>query len=55
VIFEWDARNAAANLKKHRIAFEDAATVFLNPLAATFSDPDHSSDEHRERSPSVLQ
>jgi uncharacterized DUF497 family protein len=29
VIFEWDARKAAANLKKHRVAFEDALTVFL--------------------------
>ena len=48
MIFEWDARKAAANLKKHRIAFENAATVFLNPLAATFPDPDHSLDEQRE-------
>ena len=45
---EWDARKAAANLKKHRVAFEDAATVFLDPLATTFSDPDHSPEEHRE-------
>lgn len=48
VIFEWDARKAAANLKKHRVAFEDAATVFLDPLAMTFLDPEHSVDEHRE-------
>ena len=41
---EWDARKVAANLKKHRVAFEDAATVFLDPLATTF--PDHSPEEH---------
>ena len=46
--FEWDARKAAANLKKHRVAFEDAATVFLDPLAITFPDPDHSADGNRE-------
>jgi uncharacterized DUF497 family protein len=45
---EWDARKAAANLKKHRVAFEDAATVFLDPLTTTFPDPDHSAQEHRE-------
>ena len=33
--FEWDARKAAANFTKHAIAFEDAATVFLDPLATT--------------------
>ena len=46
--FEWDARKAAANFTKHAIAFEDAATVFLDPLATTFPDPDHSLEEHRE-------
>lgn len=46
--FEWDARKAAANFKKHRIAFADAATVFLDPLAITFLDPSHSLDENRE-------
>ena len=46
--FEWDSRKAAANLKKHAIAFENAATVFLDPLATTFPDPDHSLDESRE-------
>jgi uncharacterized DUF497 family protein len=48
VTFEWDARKAAANFKKHGIAFEDAATVFLDPLATTFPDSDHSLDENRE-------
>ncbi len=46
--FEWDARKAAANFTKHAIAFEDAATVFLDPLATTFPDPDHSKEERRE-------
>jgi uncharacterized DUF497 family protein len=42
---EWDSRRAAANLKKDHVAFADAATVFLDPLAMTFLDPEHSSDE----------
>lgn len=48
VTFEWDARKAAANFKKHGVAFEDASSVFFDPLAMTFPDPDHSLDEHRE-------
>jgi len=48
VTVEWNASKAAANLKKHRISFEEAATVFRDPLAMTFSDPDHSLEEHRE-------
>ena len=48
MVFEWDAGKAAANLKKHRVSFEDAATVFLDPFALTFPDPDHSLDERRE-------
>jgi uncharacterized DUF497 family protein len=45
--FEWDADKAAANLKKHRVSFDEAVTVFYDPMAATFSDPDHSDDENR--------
>lgn len=48
MIFEWDGRKAAANVKKHHVPFADAATVFLDPLAITFPDPDHSADERRE-------
>jgi hypothetical protein len=48
VIFEWDALEAAANLKKHGTSFDDAASVFLDPLAVTFPDPDHSAEELRE-------
>ena len=40
--FEWDQRKAAAHFTKHGVALEDAATVFLDPLATTFPDPDHS-------------
>ena len=45
---EWDAGKATRNLKKHGVAFEDAATAFLDPLAMTFADPDHSLEERRE-------
>jgi uncharacterized DUF497 family protein len=37
----------ATNLKKHRVSFDEAVTVFYDPLAATFGDPDHSADENR--------
>lgn len=45
--FEWDAEKATANVKKHRVSFDEAVTVFHDPLAATFGDPDHSNDEGR--------
>ncbi|MFZ5861452.1 MAG: BrnT family toxin [Nitrospirota bacterium] len=45
--FEWDERKAAANRKKHGVSFHEAATVFGDPLAITFSDPDHSETEQR--------
>ena len=48
MIYEWDASKAAANLRKHSVSFEDVSTVFLDPLAMTFPDPDHSADEQRE-------
>jgi uncharacterized DUF497 family protein len=48
VTFEWDPRKAAANFKKHGVAFEDASSVFFDPLAMTYPDPDDSLDEHRE-------
>ena len=46
--FEWDAKKANENLKKHGVAFEEALTVFADPLARIFDDPDHSEDERRE-------
>jgi uncharacterized protein len=45
--FEWDPKKAAANLKKHGVTFQEAATVFGDPLALTFPDPDHSENEER--------
>lgn len=48
MVYEWDAAKAARNLKKHGISFEEAATVFLDPPAMTFPDPDHSPGEDRE-------
>ena len=45
--FDWDEAKAASNLVKHGVSFEEAATVFGDPLALTFDDPDHSADEPR--------
>jgi uncharacterized DUF497 family protein len=45
---DWDPEKAAANFLKHRgITFEEASSVFLDPLEYTFNDPDHSVDEMR--------
>jgi uncharacterized DUF497 family protein len=46
-IFEWDAGKAASNARKHGIMFEEASTVFGDPLALVMPDPDHSEDEER--------
>jgi uncharacterized protein len=48
VIYEWDPKKAKTNVREHGVAFEDAASVFLDPLAITYPDPDHSSEESRE-------
>lgn len=45
--FEWDREKAKKNLRKHKVSFEEAMTVFYEPLSATFGDPDHSDDEER--------
>ena len=45
--FERDGDKAAENLRKHRVSFDEAVTVFYDPLAATFDDPDDSHDEAR--------
>ena len=45
--FEWDAQKAAQNLGKHGVSFREAATVFGDPGAMTYFDPDHSDDEDR--------
>jgi uncharacterized DUF497 family protein len=43
--FESDPKKAKSNFKKHGVSFEEAVTVFYDPLAATFDDPDHSEGE----------
>ena len=45
--FEWDENKALKNLSKHRVSFEEAKTVFNDPLYIDFYDPDHSEDEKR--------
>ena len=45
--FEWDEQKAVANLTKHGVPFEEAKTIFDDPLYVDFYDPDHSVDEHR--------
>ena len=46
--FEWDPKKTEENLKSHGVAFDEALTVFADPLARIFGDPDHSTDETRE-------
>ena len=46
--FEWDLKKAEANLAKHDVSFEEALTVFADPLARIFPDEEHSIDEFRE-------
>lgn len=48
MIYEWDPTKAKVNLRDHGVSFEEAATVFLDPLAVTYPDPDHSDEEDRE-------
>ena len=45
--FEWDPAKARKNLQKHGVSFEEASSVFYDPLAVTGSDPDRSEDEER--------
>ncbi len=45
--FEWDITKAERNLAKHNVRFEEAVTVFGDPLSVTFDDPEHSQDEDR--------
>ena len=47
MIYEGDADKAAANARKHGVSFDEVRTVFLDPVAETFDDPDHSTDESR--------
>ncbi|HVZ85136.1 MAG TPA: BrnT family toxin [Terracidiphilus sp.] len=45
--FEWDDAKAEINLRKHGVDFEEAKTVFEDPLALIIPDELHSEDEHR--------
>ena len=45
--FEWDLKKAKSNLSKHGVSFEEAKTVFNDPLYVDFYDPDHSEEEDR--------
>ncbi len=45
--FDWDEAKAAVNRVKHGVSFQEAATVFGDPLSMVFDDPDHSHDEQR--------
>ena len=48
LVFEWDPDKARRNLQKHEVVFDEAVTVFDEPLAVVFTDQDHSADEERE-------
>jgi uncharacterized protein len=45
--FEWDSGKAKGNLRKHKVSFQRAATVFLDPFAISLFDEEHSRDEER--------
>jgi uncharacterized DUF497 family protein len=45
--FEWNAEKATANLRKHGVSFDEAAGTLADPLAVTYDDPDHSTEEQR--------
>jgi len=47
VIYEWDPNKADENLKRHKVSFDEATSVFTDPFALTFDDPDHSQEERR--------
>ena len=47
LIFEWDENKARQNRRKHKVSFEEAKTVFNDPLLITFRDEYHSGDEER--------
>ena len=47
VNYDWDPEKAASNLEKHAVSFDEASSVFDDPLFIDFYDPDHSMNEHR--------
>ena len=46
--FEWDPTKAENNIRKHDVSFDEAVTIFKDPLAFIFDDETHSEEEHRE-------
>jgi uncharacterized DUF497 family protein len=46
-VFEWDSAKASLNAQKHGVTFDEASTVFSDPLGLLMSDPDHSEGEER--------
>lgn len=48
IVFGWDPDKAAQNETKHGVRFDEAITIFGDPLARIFNDPDHSIEERRE-------
>lgn len=48
LVFQWDPKKAAANIRKHGVSFPEAMTAFQDPLARIHDDPDHSEGERRE-------
>ncbi len=46
-LFEWDADKAEANLRKHKVSFDEAQTVFTDDFSVAIHDPDHSDKEER--------
>lgn len=46
-LFDWDKEKARINFKKHGVSFEEASTVFGDPLSLLMNDPDHSIEEER--------
>ncbi|MEI7844329.1 MAG: BrnT family toxin [Chloroflexota bacterium] len=47
MVFEWDPRKSATNLRKHGVSFAEAGTIFGDELSITVPDPDHSDQEER--------
>jgi len=45
--YDWDEKKAAANYRKHGVSFDEAGSIFLDPLALTGQDPDHSIGERQ--------
>jgi uncharacterized DUF497 family protein len=46
-VFEWDRKKAESNARKHGVTFDEASTVFGDPLSLLMPDPDHSFGEER--------